>query len=144
MATTKSENSTTFSIGDRVRAVTRTQTAADQKSGLYYPHFAEMRGTILKIYGEEASVLVDRDALPDGIRQRHDDNERSEHQRYLDRLSEEARNRLTPKEKEFNLQYAILISLNDLRPDEGPAPEKRVNGSDLDAAEEAFLKQRKK
>jgi hypothetical protein len=139
----KTEKTAVFNIGDRVRIVARAQTAADQKSGLYYPHFADLRGTILKTYGEEASVLVDRDALPDGIKQRHDDNEKSEHQRYLDRLSEEARNRLSPKEKEFNLQYAVLVSAADLKADDGTPPTKRVSGTDLDAAEEAFLQQRK-
>lgn len=135
MATTR------FKEGDTVSVVARTQTAADVKSGLYYPHFANLTGTILKVYGEEASVLVDRDTLPEGIRKRHEQNEKAERTKYLDRLSDEARNRLSEKEKQFSLQYAVLVSLGDLKESKA-APEKRVTTSDLDAAEEEFLKNR--
>jgi hypothetical protein len=131
-----------FKQGDHVSVVARNQTAADVKSGLYYPHFANLTGSILKVYGEEASVLVDRETLPEGIRKRHEQNEKAERTKYLDRLSDEARNRMGEKEKAFSLQYAVLVSLADLKPSKA-APEKRVSATDLDAAEEEFLKARK-
>lgn len=135
MATTR------FKEGDRVTVAARNQTSADVKSGLYYPHFANLTGTILKVYGEEASVLVDRDTLPDGIRKRHEQNEKVERTKYLDRLSDEVRGRLSEKEKQFSLQYAVLVSLADLKAGKSE-PEKRVTASDLDTAEEQFLKDR--
>src|SRR5436305_1814868 len=101
-----------FNEGDRVKIIARDQTPADIKSGLYYSHFANLRGTILKVYGEEASVLVDRDTLPNEVRRRHEETETSERKRYLDRLSEDAKSKLGQKEKEFNLSYAVLVSVN--------------------------------
>ena len=131
--------------GDRVAVASRPHTASDNKSGLYYPHYADMRGTILKLYGEEASVLVDRDSLPAAIRQRHEETEQSERRRYLDRLSEEARGRASEREKNFQLNYAVLVSVNDLRPDNSAPPETgpRLTENDLTAAEEAHLAERK-
>jgi hypothetical protein len=35
--------------------------------------------------------------------------------KWLDGLSEEGRNRLTPKEREFNLRYTVLVSVNDVK-----------------------------
>jgi hypothetical protein len=133
MATTR------FKDGDRVSIVARNQTAADVKSGLYYPHFANLSGTILKVYGEEASVLVDRETLPESIRKRHEQGEKAERAKYLDRLSDDARSKLSEKEKTFSLQYAVLVSLGDLK--ENTA--KRLTTSDLEAAEEEFLNQKK-
>jgi hypothetical protein len=139
-----------FKEGDRVRVVAREQTNTDIKSGLYYPHFANLRGAILKVYGEEASVLIDRETLSPEVRERHESSETAERKRYLDRLSEDAKGKLGQKEKEFNLAYAILISTNDLQKDDAPAGEteaeraKRLTTNDLDAAEEAFLAARKK
>ena len=133
-----------FKEGDAVAVATREQVAADIKSQLYYPHFAGVRGSILKLYGEEASVLVERETLPTEIRTRHVENERASRQRWLDGLSEEGRNRLSAKEKNFSLNYTILVGLKDLVA--APASEvdngKRLTDGDLTAAEEAFLKER--
>jgi len=147
----------TFKQGDAVAIVARDQTSADIKSGLYYPHYAGMRGTILKVYGEEASVLVDRETLPEGILKRHEFNEKAERGRYLDRLSEAARNTLGEKERNFTLNYAVLVALKDLTAVKGggarkaakadeaggeAAPTKRLTENELSAAEEAFLRER--
>jgi hypothetical protein len=105
-----------FKSGDHVQVSARDQVAADIKSGLYYRHYANMHGTILKLYGEEASVLVDRESLPAEVRQRHEEGEKAMRKKWLDGLSEEGRNRLNAREKEFGLNYAILVSLNDLKP----------------------------
>ena len=128
-----------FSHGDAVTVNGREQTPADVKSGLYYPHYAGMTGTILKVYGEEASVLVDRTSLPNPIRVRHEENEKAQRQRWLDSLSDEARNKLSASEKTFSLNYAILVSVADLSQGEA----RRATADDLSAAEEAFLASRK-
>ncbi|MDX1931094.1 MAG: hypothetical protein SFU56_00665 [Capsulimonadales bacterium] len=134
-----------FKEGDRVVVVARTQTAGDIKSGLYFPHYAHLRGVVLKVFGEEASVLIDRDALPSEIRMRHEETEVSERRRYLDRLSEEVRGRASERERNFRLNYAVLVSLNDLSTEETARDEaSRTTGDRLDAAEEAFLAERSK
>jgi len=147
-----------YKEGDRVAVVAREQTAADIKSGMYYPHYANLHGTILKVYGDEVSVLIDRDVLPAEILKRHEESEKHERQRYLDRLSEDARSKAGQREKNFSLNYPLLVSVQDLKPYKGPAPvkpgtasgespasaAKRVTENDLDAAERAFLAQRGK
>jgi hypothetical protein len=125
--------------GDRVRVATREQTSADIKSGLYYPHYGGLSGTILKVYNDEASVLVDREALSPELLKRHEENEKSMKTKWLDGLSDEARNRLTGAEKKFALNYAILVSVEDLTPGEA----KRITPEELAAKEEAFLASRK-
>jgi hypothetical protein len=121
MATTttpapKSTTPTVFKNGDSVQVAARDQVAADIKSGLYYKHYANLYGTILKLYGEEASVLVNKDSLSTEIRDRHESGEKAMRKKWLDGLSEEGRNRLSTREKEFGLNYAILVSINDLKP----------------------------
>ncbi len=125
--------------GDSVTVASREQTSADIKSGLYYPHYGGLSGTILKVYGEEASVLIDRETLSTELRKRHEENEKSMKAKWLDGLSEEARNRLTGAEKKFALNYAILIAVSDLAPGEA----KRITPEELAAKEEAFLASRK-
>ncbi len=131
----------TYQAGDSVSIIARETIPADTKSGLYYPHFGNLRGSILKLYGEEASVLVDRDSLPDTIRTRHIENEVAERKKYADRLSETARGGLSEKEKNFPLQYTILVALKDVQPDQEGAA-KRLSAKDLEAKEAAFLAER--
>lgn len=129
---------TTFSDGDRVKIKKREQTAADVKSGLYYNHFGDLRGTILKTFATEASILVDRETLPDSVRERHEQSEQNERQKYLDRLSEDARSKASAREKNFALHYSVLVGLADLEADTTP----RATSGDLDNNEAAFLAQR--
>jgi len=129
----------TIQPGDIVTVATREYTAADTKSGLYYPHYAGLSGNVLKVYAEEVSILVDRETLPSDIRKRHEDNEKAMKAKWLDGLSDEARNRLTGPEKQFSLSYAILVSLSDV----SLGATKKVTLSDLDAAEAAALASRK-
>lgn len=131
---------TTFSEGDHVKIRSREQTAADIKSGLYFNHYAGMRGTILKRYDNEASVLVDRTTLPASVLERHEQTEQNERQKYLDRLSEDARGKASAREKNFSLQYPVLVAVTDLEADNAP----RATQSDLDANETAFLAERGK
>jgi len=133
----------TFQAGDSVAVIARDATNADTKSGLYYPHFGNMRGTVLKIYGEEASILIDRDSLHTEIRTRHEENEIAERKKYAERISEAARNSLSDKEKNFPLQYTILIALKDVVPDADGAA-RRLSAADLDSAEATFLAERAK
>ena len=128
-----------ISTGDTVTVAKREQTPADIKSGLYYPHYGGLSGTILKVYGDEASILVDRDTMTTELRKRHEENEKSMKAKWLDGLSEEARNRLTGAEKKFALNYAILVAVADLAPGEA----KRITPEELAAKEEAFLASRK-
>ena len=126
----------TFQPGDSVVVANRPQTTADVASHLYYPHYAGLTGTILKVYGEEAAVLVDRGSLPAAILTRHEHNEKHQRQRWLDSLSDEARNKLSASEKQFALNYAILVSINDLAVGEAPP---RKTAADLAAAEAAHI-----
>lgn len=103
-----------WNAGDLVEIVVRDHTPNDIKSQLYYPHLGGLSGRILKIYGEEAGVQIERTTLPDAIRTRHNEMELAMRQKWLDGLSEEARSKLGDKEKEFNLAYTVLVSLKDL------------------------------
>jgi ribosomal protein L21E len=108
-----------FREGDAVVVASREQSPQDVKSGLYYPHYAGLTGKILKLYGEEASVQVDRESLPADIRVRHEEGEKAMRQKWLDNLSEEARGRVADRERDFALNYAVLVSLADLSPFKG-------------------------
>jgi hypothetical protein len=135
----------TFQPGDTVVVASRPQTSADIASHLYYPHYAGLSGTILKVYGEEAAVLVDRSSLPSPILTRHEQNEKHQRQRWLDSLSDEARNKLSASEKQFALNYAILVSVKDLgagtasASDDAPT---RKTAKELEDAEAEFLASR--
>ncbi len=100
--------------GDYVKIVAREVTAADLKSGLYYGHFSGLAGTVDRIYGNEVCVNVDPDTLPEDVRKRHIDIQESIRRKWLNGLSGEARHRLTPEERQFNLAYTILVQSDDL------------------------------
>jgi hypothetical protein len=111
-----------LAAGDSVRLVERTQTSADIKSYLYYPHYAGLTGIIGKVYPDNtASVNIDLDSLPPAIRKRHENTTAQMRQKWLDSLSDEARNRLSAAEKKLTLRYAILVSADDATPEERPA-----------------------
>lgn len=132
---------TEFKEGDRVQIVERTMTAEDAKSNLYYTHFAGIRGTITKVFSnQEASIEVDLDSLPEVIAKRHTDFQDKWRTDWLDRQSEEARNRLTPAERAFNVRYCLLLSVKDLL----AAPDvARTTEAELTAAEQAELDRRR-
>ena len=131
--------------GGRVAVVDREATPADEKSGTFYNHFRNLTGVLEKVYDDgNASVVVEVDSLPVEIQQRHKDLTEKAKQKWLDGLSSEARNKLTPDEQEFQMRYTILVSLDDLAKATGKtaAEEKAVSAQDLDQAEEQFLKSR--
>ncbi len=133
-----------ISEGDHVVIISRPQTPADIKSSLYFPHYANLRGVVLKLFGEEASVLVDRESLPNAVRTRHEETEKQERRRYLDRLSEEVRGRASERERNFELNYAVLVGVSDLKSDKAADAARRATADDLTAAEAAFLAERAK
>jgi ribosomal protein L21E len=104
-----------FKAGDRVRIVSRDQTDADVKSGLYFVHYAGLTGTVLKVYGtQEVSVEIEIESLSRDIRKRHEDVRNQMKTKWLDGLSEEGRSKLTEREKDFLLRYVVLVTMADL------------------------------
>lgn len=103
-----------FKEGEYVKIIARESTPADAKSGLYYQHFCGLAGTVDRVYGDEICVNVDPDTLPDGISKRHAEIQESMRRKWLNGLSGEARHRLTPEERQFNLAYTILVQSSDL------------------------------
>jgi hypothetical protein len=105
----------TIKQGSRVRVVTRAATADDSKSGLYYPHFAGLTGTVQHIYEhDEVAVEIEPESLTAEVRARHASVREQMKTKWLDGLSEEGRSRLTEREKDFRLRYVILVSKKDL------------------------------
>lgn len=149
---------TTIKEGDRVQIADRAATADDVKSGLFYNHFRGLTGTVQKLYStEEVSVQIELEALPEAIATRHRDVQEQMKSKWLDGLSEEARNRLTDQERDFRLHYTILVAPADIVSATGkaktpppiaesPAAEtvRRATSADLAAAEEAEIERRKR
>ena len=125
--------------GDPVRLADRETTAADTKSGLFYPYYRGLTGIIAKLYSDStAAVAVDPESLPGDIRKRHQAGTDAMRQKWLDGLSEEGRNKLSAAEKKFSLRYSLLVSLSDLSLGEAPEPA-RKSLSEIEAAETAHL-----
>lgn len=107
-----------FKEGDRVQIVTREQTNGDVKGRSYYPFMGGLRGTIYRLYSDgRAAVQIDPDSLPETVLTRHVEAQERMKNRWIEGLSEEARSRLTPEEREFHLNYVLLVSLEDLQPE---------------------------
>lgn len=136
--------------GDRVRVVTREQTAKDIKENTYFPHLAGLSGVVAKVYSpEEVCVTIDRETLPEKNAKRHSEIETAMQEKWLDSISQDARSKLSEQEREFHLQYTIMVSETDLEPATGAKPAKAkdptepvVHEKDLDRAEEEYLKSR--
>ena len=104
-----------FKEGDRVRIADREATAEDVKTGLFQNHFRGLVGVISKVYSaEEAAIDVDQASLSESIATRHSEMQEQMKNKWLDGLSDDARNKLTPKERDFKLRYSVLVSLKDL------------------------------
>ncbi len=109
---------TNFKEGDRVQIVVREQTNGDIKERSYYPYMGGLRGTIYRLYSDgRAAVQIDLDSLPETVRTRHTEAQERMKNRWIDALSEEARSRLTPEEREFHLNYVLLVRVQDLQPE---------------------------
>jgi len=102
-------------VGDRVKVVDREVNAADVKSGLFYDYFRNLTGTAQHVYDDNTvCVQVDLDSLPEDVHKRHLEVQESVKRRWLGGLSQEARERLTEKEKQVTLSYNILVDARDL------------------------------
>ena len=140
---------TAFKEGDRVQILDRDATADDVKSSLFYNHFRGLIGTIQKLYvNDEAAIEIENSSLTEVIAQRHQDVQEKLKTDWLEKLSEEARNRLTPQERDFRLRYTILVRSADLIAPTAPMPvpaepQRRLTDADLAAAEEAELRRRR-
>lgn len=137
--------------GDAVQVVDREATPADEKASQFFNYFRNLTGTLERIYDDgKATVVVDEESLPAEILERHKELTEKARNKWLDGLSDEARNRLTPEEKRFYMRYSILVSVDDITKKSAKKPAKKaatpdaVSQSDLDAAEEAALKARQK
>lgn len=104
----------TLRAGDRVRIVDRPATPQDAKSGLYFGHYRGMIGRIQKVYGTEVAVEVELDALPEDIWKRHMQVRDQMRERWLEGMSPDARRKLTPEQKQFDLRYVVLVGAQDL------------------------------
>jgi len=120
--------------GSRVRVVTRAATTEDSRTGLYYPHFAGLTGTVQHVYEQdEIAVEVEPEALTAEVRARHASVRDQMKTKWLDGLSEEGRSKLTDREKDFRLRYVIVVASKDLEAapaPEAPAPAKAVSVPD--------------
>ena len=109
--------------GDTVRLADREPNAADTKSGLFYPYYRALTGTVAKLYADgTAAVAIDTESLPAEIRARHQAGTDAMRQKWLDNLSDEARNKLSAAEKKFSLRYNLLVGITDLTLTDAPAP----------------------
>lgn len=102
-------------VGDRVRVVARKQMPEDVKSGLYYNYFGGLVGSVRKVYSpQEVAVDIEHSSLTTEMRRRHEEVRKQMKTKWLDSLSEEARGKLTERERDFRLAYIILVAQTDL------------------------------
>ena len=137
---------TALKEGERVEIVDREANADDVKSGMFYNFFRGLTGTVQKVYAtDEIAVEIEQESLPDAVANRHTDVQENMKSRWLDGLSEEGRNRLTDKERDFRLRYTLLVHAKDLKAPSAPAIPvgTRATSADLAAAEQAYLESRK-
>jgi hypothetical protein len=101
--------------GMKVRIRAREATAEEAKNGQYAPYLGNATGTVMKVYStKQIAVNLDLDSLHADVVTRHKKQQEAMQKRWLDSLSEEARNRLTPEEKAFRLNYVVLLPESDL------------------------------
>ena len=136
--------SATLIESDAVRLAERESNAADLKSGLFYPYYSGLTGKIAKIYPDgTAAVTIDAESMPSEIRTRHTKGTDAMRQKWLDGLSDEARNKLSSGEKKFALRYTLLVGVGDLSPMEAaieaPAEPNRKSLADIEVDEAKHL-----
>lgn len=125
--------STPIAEKDRVTVVDREAVAADVKSQLFFNHYRGMTGVVAKIYDDNtAAVDIESSALPETLRARHTEGSEAQRQKWLDSLSDEARNRLSAAEKKFALRYTILVATSDLAPASGEPQRKSLEALSLE------------
>lgn len=146
---------TEWQEGDKVSLADREVKNEDTKSGLFYSYFRGLSGVIQKLYSDGlAAVEIIPESLPEMVQLRHAGVQEQMRSKWMDSLSEEAKNRLTEPEKNFRIRYNVLVAQTDLAPpvaqiQSAPASEPEVNDvihqiteGDLTAAEEEELARR--
>lgn len=114
---------TELKAGNKVQMTSREVTPEDEKSGLYYSYFGGLTGVVDTVYNDgTVCVDVDLESLSPAARDRHLAMQESERKKWLEGLSGEARNRLTPEQKQLKLSYKILASKKDVEPLKGGKP----------------------
>lgn len=101
--------------GDRAQIVDRPATAADAKSQLFYNHYRNLTGTVMKLYGTgetaQAAFEVDVETLPEEIASRHFETQ----DRMGENLPGATRRPAASVEPEFRLRYVVLVNLADIK-----------------------------
>ena len=105
----------TIKAGYPVKITDRQATAQDFKSGLFFSHYRGLIGSVHKVYkNDEVAVEIETDALPEDVWKRHMQTRDQMRQRWLESLSDDARRKLTPEQKDFTLRYIVLVSTRDV------------------------------
>ena len=118
-ASKASPNSTVkFNVGQAVRLADHEPvTGPDAKPVPFYDFYRNLLGTVAKVFDDgTVSVSVDRESLPKELRQRHENCEQRDRDKWLDRLSDEERNRMSAAQKKFSYRYTLLVAATDLLP----------------------------
>ena len=104
-----------FKIGDRVIIKTREATEEDIASRLYYNFFGGLYGTVVKQPEENNyAINIDRESLKPDFLARHKEIEKLERKRWLDGLSEEQKRNMTAEQKQYHLDYTLIVNEKDL------------------------------
>jgi len=116
--------------GTRVKVVDRLATAADARSRLFFEHFRNLTGSVVRTYadGQEVQVNVDLDSLPPDLQARHEGAQEQMQKRIHESLSDEARRRMGDEALQVRLPYSILVSPDDLEVLEKGGPKERKAG----------------
>ena len=103
-------------IGDRVKLTDREPAAEDVKSGLFYEYFRNLTGVVERVYEDNAvCVDVDLDSLPQDVLSRHREMEITARDKWIAGLSQEQRNRLTARDKQFEMKYKVVVAVKDVQ-----------------------------
>lgn len=104
-----------FTKGNKVQIIEREVTEEDKKSGRYYSHMANLRGTVQNVYSEdEVAVKVDLDSLDKIIGGVHKEASQRMRQKFLGAISEEQKSMLSQEELNFTPHYMLLVKSSDL------------------------------
>ena len=109
--------------GDRVKIADRPATPQDLKSGLFFNHYRGLVGVVRKAYKtSEVAVEIEVECLAEDVWKRHMQTRDQMRLRWLEGLTDEARRKLKPEQKSFDLRYVILVSGADLARQKSPRP----------------------
>jgi len=119
-----SKPSVKLSVGQAVRLADHEPVVGpDAKPVPFYDYYRNLMGTVAKVFDDgTVSVTIDRSSLPEEIRTRHEACEQRDRDKWLDRLSDDERNRLTAAQKAFSYRYTLLVGASDLIASASAAP----------------------